>query len=226
MGGYAVQAPFSTFAAHANSIPNDVAMLAGARLVVTVEAEHGSKLNEARVKALTGGDPITARFLHREFFTFDPQCKLWVGLNHLPHITGDDMGIWRRVLYIPFTVSFEGRQDKRLEEKLRAELPGILTWCVRGCLEWQQRGLERPEKVDAMRDEYRRHEDPVYDFLDSLPHGDGTVKATELYQAFVEWWHETHGDRPPSQRKFGESLRAKGIRKVRRADGYYYVRQR
>jgi putative DNA primase/helicase len=125
-------------------IPNDVAKLAGRRFITCSEVNEFT-LNESRLKALTGRDPMTARFLHKEFFTFLPVGKIWLSTNNKPKIVGTDEGIWRRIHLIPFTNTFEGaNNDKRLKDALRQELPGILAWLVRGCLAWQEQGLNPP----------------------------------------------------------------------------------
>src|SRR5207249_1644146 len=115
-------------------IPNDVARLHGARLVAAMESEANQKLAESLVKALTGGDRITARFLHREFFEFEAKFKLILSTNHKPRIVGTDLAMWRRVRLIPFTVTIpDEEQDHDLPTKLETELPGILRWAVEGC---------------------------------------------------------------------------------------------
>ena len=97
------------------------------------------------MKMLTGGDPVTARFLNREFFTFTPVAKFVLAVNHKPRVRDYSPGFWRRMRLVPFEARFEGKAaDRPLEEKLLTELPGILAWGVRGCLEWRERGLEPP----------------------------------------------------------------------------------
>ena len=129
-------------------IPNDVAALRGLRLCTVSEINNGQRLNEALIKDLTGGDTLSARFLHQEFFNFKPAFKLWLYGNHKPEVKGTDEGIWRRMRLIPFTVTItEEEKDTELPEKLRGELSGILAWAVRGCMEWQRVGLAEPEAV-------------------------------------------------------------------------------
>ena len=148
-------------------VPNDIARLPGARAVIAAELAEGKRLNESLVKDLTGGDRITARFLRKEFFEFNPTFKLWMYGNHKPTIRGTDEGIWRRVRLIPFTVTIpEGQRDPQLVDKLKAELPGILAWAVQGCLEWQREGLGMPEAVKAATANYRAEQDMLAAFLD------------------------------------------------------------
>src|SRR5262249_4534420 len=131
-GGYGHNMPFSTLEIKARtSIPNDVAALAGRRLVTASETNESVRLNEERVKALTGCDAITARFLNKEFFTFHPVAKFWLAFNHKPRVADDSHGFWRRIRLIPFLHEFKDTaRDKHLLEKLLAEAPGILVWAV------------------------------------------------------------------------------------------------
>ena len=132
VGDYGRDCPAETLLAKRDqAINNDVARLASARLVCAVETEDGKRFAESLVKALTGGDTITARFLHREFFEFVPQFKLWLATNHKPTIRGDDHAIWRRIRLIPFAVTIpEAEQDGDLGAKLAEERAGILKWAV------------------------------------------------------------------------------------------------
>src|SRR4029077_1878469 len=98
----------------------------------------GKRMAETLVKQLTGGDRIAARFLYCEFFEFTAQFKLVLATNYRPRIYGTDKGIWRRIRLVPFNVTIpDADQDKELPNKLRCELPGILAWALKGCLEWQ-----------------------------------------------------------------------------------------
>ena len=100
--------------------------MAGKRLVTSSETNESTRLNEARIKALTGGDSITARFLYSESFTFDPVAKFWLALNHLPQVRDDSLGFWRRVRVVPFKQRFSGEDaDPDLMDKLCQELPGL-----------------------------------------------------------------------------------------------------
>ena len=144
-GDYAQQTDFSTFLLQKyDTIRNDLARLKGARLVSAIEVDSGRKLAEGLVKQVTGGDTITARFLHREYFEFKPNFKIWLATNHKPEIRGSDYAIWRRIKLVPFDVTIpEEEQDRQLLSKLMTELDGILTWAVEGCLKWQRNGAMR-----------------------------------------------------------------------------------
>ena len=140
LGEYGMQAqPELVMARRHGGIPNDVAALRGRRLAQMNETTQGSRFDEAKLKHLTGGDSLTGRFLHREFFDFRPTHKLIIRGNHKPQISGTDDGIWRRLHLVPFEVQIpEAEWDRSLADKLRTELPGILLWAVQGCLDWQQ----------------------------------------------------------------------------------------
>ena len=132
LGDYAATTPAQTFMKkQGDQMTNDLARLRGARFVTTSETDQGLRLSEPLIKQITGNDRITARFLYGEFFSFVPTFKIWMATNHKPVIKGNDFGIWRRIKLVPFTTRIEEeRQDKRLEQKLMAEAPGILNWLI------------------------------------------------------------------------------------------------
>jgi len=192
LGDYAYTAPFSTFELYQRAgIPNDLAALEFKRLVSSSETNDNTRLNEARLKAISGCDPITARYLHQEFFTFWPHLKLWLFVNHKPKVTDDSFGFWRRVRLIPFTKQFTGKaDDRRLSEKLRAEAPGILAWLVRGYLEWQRRGLDPvPECVKVATQAYQQESDPLAGFIEGkcVEQPGAHAQGSELYKAYKAW---------------------------------------
>lgn len=171
------------------SIPNDIAKLVGRRFVTCAEQNEFS-INESRLKALTGRDPITARFLNKEFFTFRPVCKIWVASNHKPKITGLDEGIWRRIHLIPFTNDFRGpNEDKTIKDRLKKELPGILNWVIRGAVRWYAEGLNPPETVRVATEDYRRESEPITPFIENCcVVKDGVkVQAGAAWLAYKAW---------------------------------------
>lgn len=194
LGDYGYNMPFSTIEFQRQAaIPNDLAALVGRRFVTASEANESSRLNEARVKALTGCDPITARFLHGEFFTFRPVAKFWIAVNHKPRVSDTSFGFWRRVRLIPFTVQFSGDAvDKGLENALAEEAPGILAWAVRGCLAWQKEGLNPPDEVTSATAEYQQESDPLRDFIaERCVEGQhGAVKGSDFYKTYKAWADE------------------------------------
>jgi putative DNA primase/helicase len=171
-------------------INNDVARLAGARLVTAAELAEGKRLNETLVKDLTGKDTLTARYLYKELFEFRPVCKLWMYGNHKLIIKGTDDGIWRRVHLIPFSVTIpEQERDLSLAEKLTGELAGVLAWLVRGCVAWQHDRLNPPAEVRAATSDYRTEQDLLAAFLGEccITNPLATVTSGDLYGAYKAW---------------------------------------
>ena len=197
------------------------AALFGKRLVVAIETGEGARLNEVMVKELTGGDQITARRMREDYWSFWPTHKVFLCTNHRPTVRGTDHAIWRRLKLIPFNVTIASdKQDKALPEKLAAELPGILAWCVRGCLEWQEDGLNPPEEVEAATTQYKQDEDTLGAFLAencTTAAGD-RVKASALFARYKAW----SGDDRITQRKFGRAMTERGFERITN-DGIWYL---
>jgi putative DNA primase/helicase len=201
-------------------IPNDIARLKGARIVTSVETEDGRRLAESLIKEATGGDVISARFLHAEWFDFRPEFKIWLASNHKPCIRGTDPAIWARIHLVPFAVSFEGREDRTLDATLLGELPGILAWAVEGCLAWQREGLHPPESVKAATASYRAEEDIVARFLSEETERDpgADTTAKDLYSAFGGWCQRNR-ERPTSKTALGRRLTDLGLTQERGGNG-------
>jgi putative DNA primase/helicase len=168
LGDYATTAPLDTFMeTKGERHPTDLAGLRGSRLVLCSETAQGRRWAESKIKALTGGDKVSARFMRQDFFEFTPQFKLLVIGNHKPGIRSVDEAIRRRLHLLPFTVTIpKAKQDKKLMEKLLLERDGILAWAVEGCLEWQLKGLAPPPCVVAATEEYFEEEDRIGQFLE------------------------------------------------------------
>lgn len=211
---YAMRIPTETLLARRdNSIPNDIARLKGTRFVLASETDEGKRLSEALVKELTGGDVITARFMRGEWFDFKPEFKLWLATNHRPEIRGTDKAIWDRLCLVPFDVSIpEAEQDRRLGEKLLAELPGILRWAVDGCLAWQREGLATPAIVKAATATYRSDMDVLAAWLGDCCEVGGawSAAAGDLYSSYKSW-SEGVGERPMSQKALAQRLIERGF---------------
>jgi putative DNA primase/helicase len=214
LGDYAMRTPTETLLVkRAGGVPNDVARLKGARLVAASETEEGRRLAESLVKDLTGQDTISARFMWAEWFDFKPTHALHLSTNHKPEIRGTDPAIWRRIRLIPWAVTIPpNEQDKKLTEKLRGELPGILAWVVRGCSEWLRQGLKAPEEVRQATKAYRAEMDVLAAFLaDCCVRGDDEEAfAGELWGAWKRWSEET-GEQTGSQKRFGGRLAERGF---------------
>ena len=190
-GDYGQTAPESLFTKDKpGGATNDIARLAGCRMAIASELDEGAAFAESRIKALTGGDTITARFLHQEFFDFRPTHKFWISGNHKPTVKGTDFGIWRRIRLIPFTVRIpDEEKDPSLADKLAVELPGILNWSIAGCLRWQREGLRVPSCVTQATESYRREEDVIGQFLTDCTEEQAGARTltTSVYQAYGQW---------------------------------------
>lgn len=214
-GDYASQVPADSLMATrmGGGIPNDLARLPGARFVSAVETDEGRRLAEGLVKRITGGDTITARFLHAEWFDFRPQFTLWLAANHLPTIHGTDDAIWRRIRLIPFNVQIpEAERDPHLDAKLKAEADGILAWAIGGAIDWAHGGLTQPAAVIRSTRTYRAEQDTLGDFLTERCHLAEGAWATvgHTFEAYVAWC-EANGERPRSNRWLTQQLAARGI---------------
>jgi putative DNA primase/helicase len=189
IGDYATTAAMETFVASINDRHStEVAMLAGARCVVASETEEGRAWAEARIKQLTGGDSITARFMRRDNFTFQPQLKLIVIGNHKPILHNVDDAAKRRFNIVPFTRK-PAQVDYDLEQKLKAEAPAILQWMIDGAIDWQRNGLIRPPVVLDATAEYFSDQDCFRHWLDAdciveIGNMDRSATSSELFKSW------------------------------------------
>ncbi|MDE6833447.1 MAG: hypothetical protein K2J39_04270 [Ruminococcus sp.] len=224
MGDYAtnIQPESIMVKTSTNTANSDIARLKGARLVTSVEPNEGMRLNEGLIKQLTGDDMITARKLYGDEFEFRPEFKLWMATNHKPTIRGTDLGIWRRIHIIPFSVTIpEQAVDRKLPHKLEEELPDILAWAVEGYRMWKSEGLRMPKVIADAVEEYRNEMDVISAFLasDYVAQG-GEVKAQALYAVYCQWCSESNEYKMPS-RKFGIEI-LKRYNKVHKKTGWVY----
>ena len=214
LNSYAAIANMETFTASQNDRhPTDLAMLRGARLVTAQETEEGRRWAESRIKAITGGDPITARFMRMDFFTYVPQFKLMIAGNHRPGLRNVDEAIRRRFHLIPFDVTIAAAErDEALPDKLRAEWPGILAWMIDGCLLWQERGLAPPVAVQDATADYLAAEDAMGLWMEECCTQTSTFYATSG-ALFGSWkaWAEAAGEQAGSQKRFSQALQARGF---------------
>jgi len=219
-GDYGETVPIETFLDHGKSrgggqATPDLAILPGVRFLRTSEPEKGAKLAEAMVKLVTGGEPIQARHLNRDFFKFYPQFKLTMSGNYRPTISGTDEGIWRRVRLVPFGVTIpKEERDIHLHEKLRAEASGILNWLLDGLRVWIDKGLHEPEDVLQATAEYRSASDPLGRFLsqcviDSI--GD-RIQSSVLHQVY-EAWCASAGENAWKNRGFSLAMDERGYKR-------------
>jgi putative DNA primase/helicase len=217
IGDYAAVAPMETFTVtHGERHPTDLAGLRGARLVTAQETERGRRWAEAKIKALTGGDRITARFMRQDFFTFVPAFKLVIAGNHRPSLSGVDAATRRRFYLIPFTVTITN-PDKELPDKLRAEWPGILAWMIKGCLAWQREGLNAPAIVCDATEAYLDQEDVIAQWIEECC---VTGKSqwgigAKLWQSWKAW-ADANNEQPGTRKAFAETMAAHGYTKDKR----------
>jgi len=199
-----------------DQIPSDIALLEGKRYAPCSETSQMQRLNEARIKTLTGGDQVEARRRYADEYNYTPQFKLWVATNSEPTITGTDEAIWRRIQKIPFDLRLEPSQvDKELLEKLKKEASGILNWLLAGCLQWQKmRDLAPPDEVKKATNAYRAEMDVVQDFVsDCLRKSTGMSIANPLmYQHFKDWYNANVGGRVlPTHKEMTQGLKRVGF---------------
>jgi len=222
LGDYATSAPMDTFMeARGDRHPTDLAGLRGARFVASIETEQGRRWNESKVKAITGGDKVSARFMRQDFFEYVPQFKLVIAGNHKPSIRNVDEAMKRRLHLIPFTVTVPPeRRDGRLTERLLAERDGILAWAVEGCLAWQRDGLKPPACVVSATEEYFEAEDALGQWIEercllAKTHREG---VSEL---FADWrdWAERAGEYVGSVKRFSELMATRKFEKCRLTGG-------
>ena len=223
LGDYAANAPIDTFMeTRTDRHPTDMAGLRGARFVAAIETEQGRRWAESKVKNLTGGDKISARFMRQDFFEFFPQFKLVVAGNHNPAIRNIDEAMKRRLHLIPFTITVPPeRRDKHLQQKLLAERDGILAWAVQGCLDWQRLGrLDPPQQVLEATEEYFEAEDALGRWLDERCVREANAKSLSA-ELFTDWkqWADAAGEFIGSQKRFSDLLITRGIEKWRNPSG-------
>ena len=226
LGDYAIATPTESFMKkNADQNTNDIARLRGIRFVTTTEAEQGRRLSEPLIKKITGNDQMTARFLYGEYFNFTPTFKIFMATNHKPVIKGTDYGIWRRIKLIPFTTRIpEEKQDKNLEEKLKAEASGILNWLLEGALRWRREGLKVPAAILNATDEYRGEMDVMGNFLKErcVLDKELSIRIRELYKAYADWCDDNK-EHAISERFFTMRLKEMGFQQTRTSEARFWA---
>lgn len=213
-GDYHRTAPIDTFTAtKGERHSTDVAGLRGARLVTAVETQEGRRWDESKIKTLTGGDKVSARFMRQDYFDFTPQFKLLIAGNHKPGLRSVDEAIRRRFHLVPFTVTIPvAERDKILFEKLKQELPGILAWMIQGCIGWQARGLAPPVAVTSATAAYLEAEDAIAAWIDECCERDPAAweRSAVLFGSWTAW-AERSGEPKGDTKRFRDKLEARGF---------------
>ncbi len=220
IGDYATVAPMDVFIeARGERHPTELAMLRGARLVVAEESEAGRNWNSARVKTLTGGDPVSARFMRQDFFTMLPTWKLLLVGNHQPLLRGVDDALVRRFNIVPFTFK-PVTPDQQLEEKLRAEYPNILRWAIEGCLDWARNGLVRPDVVLRATRAYFDAQDLMGAWIEEMCEQEPRY-AESNKALFASWsrYAEDNGASAGKSQTLSDELARRGFERIKDADG-------
>jgi putative DNA primase/helicase len=225
-GDYHKTAPIETFTAtNHDRHPTDLAGLRGARLVTATETEEGRRWAESKIKSLTGGDRIAARFMRQDFFEYTPTFKLVIAGNHKPGLRRVDEAIRRRFNLIPFAVTIpRAERDETLPDKLRAELPGILAWMCEGTSQWLKDGLAPPPIVTEATAAYLQAEDALGAWIDDRCIRDANTFTTSLV-LFSSWsnWAEASGEYIGSLKQFIEALESHGFASTRKDYGRGFI---
>ena len=220
MGDYSAVASMETFtASQYDRHPTELAVLCGARMVTANETEEGRRWAEARIKSITGGDPITAHLMRKDPFTFIPQFKLIIAGNHKPGLGGVDEAMRRRIHFVPFGYTVpEKERNPGLPEKLRTEWAGILAWMIEGCLKWQSHKLNAPLAVKQATESYLESEDALGHWLEECCEKDPQCweGSSALFASWKEWATRA-GELAQSQRRFVQALESKGFHAERKA---------
>lgn len=228
-GDYAATIPVGVFLdgkeKKADGPKPSIAKLPGVRLVLMSEPDKGEALSEGLVKEVTGGEPMETRKLNRDPFEFRPEFTPIMVTNHRPIIRGQDVGIWRRVILVPFLefITPEER-DPHILDKLLEEKEGVLNWLLTGLWLWREEGLDPPAAIMAAVEEYKRDQDPLGDFLEAETYGQAgkRVTATALYAAYASWC-ERNAVEPLKQNGFGRKMKDRGFRTVKSCGVNEYV---
>lgn len=210
LGDYAATAPNAFLMAGAQRHETEIARLHGLRLVIASEVNQEAKFDEAKVKELTGGDGLTARFMRQDHFTFEPTHKLWLMGNHQPRVSAGGKSFWRRLRLMPFI-----RTPEKVIEDLdllliSEEGPGILAWVVAGAVAVFRDGLNDPESVKAATAQYAAEEDALARFLEEACHVGGGLQVrtvTEVFRGAYEKWCRNEGEEPLVARQLGRELK-------------------
>ena len=204
----------------------DLAAIAEKRMVLAQEGERNAPMSEALLKRATGSDPMTVRHLYRDHFTFIPKWTLILSTNYRPRLSGNDVGLWRRIKLVPFDACFLGEdQDRSLPGKLRDEAEGILAWLIEGAIKYYQEGLIDPPVIQQGLRDYRETSDELAGFTDLviIEDDEADISGSALYEAFRDWCFE-EGINAWSRRAFFAAIteRYPNVRKHKKKTGVHF----
>lgn len=214
LADYATIAPTGFLMAKHQAHPEEIATLKGARMVICSEVNPGDRFDEAKIKQLTGGDRLTARYMYGSSFTFTPTHKLWLAGNHQPRVEAGGTSFWRRLRLIGFhhTVKPTDMNPNLTRELIDEEGPGIMQWIIDGAVAYHRHGLTTPASVQTASRQYAEEEDHLARFVDArLIIGGGTHVKTDtktILHAYREWCDE-QGERAMSTTRFGRELKTR-----------------
>jgi putative DNA primase/helicase len=213
---YHYEAPIATFMESRNDRhTTELAAFYKKRLITSEEPSIGAKWDEGKLKWITGGSQITARFIAQDNFSFTMTGKIIVAANHRPRLATTDKAIKRRMMVIPFEHPVEDEnRDNQLDAKLREEWPQILHWLIEGCLEWQDAGLGVPEKIADCTDQYLESEDTLGAWIEERCERERPSTTKSLYTDYSRWCTE-NGDNAISGRAFSNALLERGIERAK-----------
>jgi putative DNA primase/helicase len=206
--------------------PTDLAALRGVRVVTAVETEEGRRWAESKIKAATGGDTISARFMRQDSFEYKPRFKLMIAGNHKPGLRSVDEAMRRRLHLLPFLITIPlAERDQKLTERLKDEWPGILQWMIDGCLMWQAQGLCPPPAVSSATAEYLEAEDALGSWLDECVDRSAAQSWTSVAKLFASWsaWAEKTGEHAGKMTGFSQKLEDRGLIRARQSAARGFV---
>jgi P4 family phage/plasmid primase-like protien len=220
LNDYAIFIPAETLLeSHHERHPEELAVFCGARLVIGAEVSAGQRWNESRVKRLTGGNVMRARFMAQNSFEFPPTHTLIIVANTKPALRVVDEAIRARIHLLEFKVRIPDAEiDKEWGEKLKAEYGGILAWAIEGCREWQRIGLAPPASVIDATETYLDCEDHMLLWRMENCEEEAREKVTlgELFKDYRAWC-SVSGALPLSRTSFSDRLAAvDGVKRYRR----------
>jgi putative DNA primase/helicase len=219
MGDYAIEIAAETLMeSHHDRHPTELAVLLGARLVIGSEVDTGRRWNEGRIKRLTGGDPISARYIGQDLFEFEPSHTLLIVGNSKPGLRQVDEAIRSRLHLVEFGVTIpEGERDTTMPEKLRAEEGGILAWALIGLADYLTMGLAAPESVKTSTMTYLLGEDMLQAWVDECTERAGQITLAAAHRSYREWC-ERNGAIVLGRNTFGDQLEARGFKRSSNRD--------